>query len=68
MVTLLHPGLLVCTPNNSLKCRYKPMCQVYERLAEAQQAYLDVLDSQTIESIGAEFSRHEDRKRAAADR
>jgi len=49
-------------------CRYEPMCQVYERLAEAQQAYLDVLDSQTIEDIGAEFSRHESRTRAAADR
>ena len=41
-------------------CNLEPMCSVYGRLAEAQQAFLDALDSHSIRDIGEEFRRLEE--------
>jgi Rrf2 family transcriptional regulator, iron-sulfur cluster assembly transcription factor len=41
-------------------CNFEPLCHVYGRLAEAQQAYLKALDEHTILSIGEEFRRFEE--------
>jgi Rrf2 family protein len=40
-------------------CEFEPKCSVFGRLALAQQAYLDALDSHSIQSIGDEFRRFE---------
>jgi Rrf2 family protein len=40
-------------------CNMEAVCNVYRRLAQAQQAYLDALDEHTIASIGEEFRRIE---------
>jgi len=40
-------------------CNVESICNVYRRLASAQQAYLDALDEHSIESIGDEFRRLE---------
>jgi Rrf2 family protein len=40
-------------------CHLEPSCSVYGRLAEAQQAFLDVLDTHSIGDIGDDFRRFE---------
>ncbi len=41
-------------------CHLETMCTVYGRLASAQQAFLDALDTHSIRSIGDEFLRLEE--------
>ena len=39
-------------------CAVESRCQVYRRLAEAQRAYFEVLNQQTVADIAEEFRSH----------